>query len=116
KWCTIIFTIPLIQIVQRKVEKLLMWSALSYGPGAAALMYGRGVVCAVFSNGIYLQDESGNLAGLVDSQKADGPITIRVSGLAAALPVLSSMVGARFEGDGSTLNIGGRLVIDMAKA
>ncbi len=75
-----------------------------------------GIVSAVLSNSIYLQGEGGDLVGLVDSRRADGPITIRVSGLDRVIGTLKGVAGGCFTANGSVLNISESLEIDMAKA
>lgn len=70
----------------------------------------------MLSNAVYLQSEGGDLVGLVDSRKANGPITIRVSGLEGTLSALRDMAGRGFVGDGTALNISQCLDINMQEA
>ncbi len=91
-------------------------SAISYGPGVLALMCEGGIVSAVLSNSIYLQSEGGDLVGLVDSRRADGPITIRVSGLDRVVGTLKGVAGGCFTANSLVLNICDSLEIDMTKA
>jgi Protein of unknown function (DUF2877) len=98
------------------VEKLPKLSAVSYGPEAVALAHESGEVHGVVSKGVYLYARSGALVGLVDSREADGPVTVRVLGLNGALALLKHSHGQAFQGNGSTVQIAGKLEIDLKQA
>jgi hypothetical protein len=53
---------------------------------------------------------------LVDSQEADGPVTIRVAGLNGALRSLKNSTGSEFSGNGSVLRIEAKVAIDLSEA
>ncbi|MFL5732983.1 MAG: DUF2877 domain-containing protein [Chloroflexia bacterium] len=90
--------------------------AVSSGAEAAVLGRERGVVLGAGSKAAYLCSESGAVVGLVDSGGFDGPVTVRVRGLGAALGMLGDCAGKGFEGDGGTLKIAGKVEIDLGQA
>lgn len=90
--------------------------AVSYGPEAVALAHARGEVYGLVSKGLYLASDSGALVGLVDSAGFDGPATVRVRGLGAALGELKGCHGEAFTGDGAMLKIGYKVAIDFRQA
>jgi hypothetical protein len=88
-------------------------SAVSYGPEVEALARRDGVVGAVTGRGIYLHGDGGAIVGMVDASAADGPLTLRVHGLAAALPDFGVDASSPFAGDGETVNIAGKVEIKL---
>jgi len=95
---------------------VLTLSALSHGPEASSLVGARGRVTAVVSKALYLESESGCIVALVDPALPEGPITIRVPGLAGALPSLEGSVGTPFHSNGKHLEIAGRLHFDLTRS
>jgi hypothetical protein len=101
---------------QANPDPVLTLSALSDGPEASGLADARGRVTAVVSKALYLECESSCVVALVDPALPEGPITVRVAGLAGALPALKGSVRASFHGNGSHLEIGGRLRLDLTRS
>jgi hypothetical protein len=71
---------------------------------------------AVVSKALYLETESGCVVALVDTALPEGAITVRVPGLTGALPALKGSTAAPFHGNGSYLEIAGRVRLDITRS
>jgi hypothetical protein len=90
--------------------------ALSYGPEASGLVAEHGLVRAIVSMAIYLETARGRIVSLADASMPEGPLMLSVQGLGGVIPPLSASAGELFHAGGSTLQIAGKLRIDLSGA